>query len=460
VDEAGKPIADAQLTVSAGGTVLMRAKTYADGRTLFFPSEYNQAFTSYNIDVAYKNTRQTFTIDRNGERRQTLTLPITQSAAASVPTDILFVLDTTGSMSEEIKRLRDMLLIIHDNLQAVNSSVDLRFGMVMYRDEGDDYVTETIPFTNDVTSFQKALRKLEAGGGGDTPEDLQTALKVAVNDMDWRTEGVRLTYVITDAAAHIDYGQSFTLLSASKIAQTKGIKLFSVGTGSLDIAGEIDLRQIAQYTMARYIFLTYGERGDSDGGVQGSVSHHTGANFTAENLESIIIRLSRDEMNAYAGRNVAGEVDDYFQAAGTDDRLAVLTELFNSMVTQLISYSGMRISPSTTVAVLPLTSDKALGANAEYFTEQLAQAVANNKDWTAVERRDLQAVLDEYSLRLSGLTDEDASQLGSLLNAQLLISGTVYAKDDGYEIYIKMLRAETGEVLSVTRAKLDKALGL
>ncbi len=63
--------------------------------------------------------------------------------------------------------------------------------------------------------------------------------------------------------------------------------------GGLDLGGEYVLRQISQYTYGTYIFLTYGERGESEGGVAGSVSHHTGANYQTDRLEAIIIRLAR-----------------------------------------------------------------------------------------------------------------------------------------------------------------------
>ncbi|MDR2870620.1 MAG: VWA domain-containing protein, partial [Deferribacteraceae bacterium] len=439
---------------------------------LFFPSEYDAATSSYTVEVSYKNTKQSFTVDRKAERQQSFTLPISSTPIEPVPVDILFVLDTTGSMGEEINRLRDMLLIIHDNLLTLPVKQNLRFGMVMYKDRGDDYITKKIPFTSDAKAFQRELSKISANGGGDTPEDMQTALEVSIKEMGWQSEGVKLAYVITDAEAHLDYNQKFTLLSAAQLAREKGIKLFSVGTGGLGIEGETNLRQIAQYTMGKYIFLTYGERGESDGSGEGgnpagSVSHHTGENFTSENLEAVIIRFSKDEISAYARREIASPDDDYFEAtsnpAGStkgESNPKVLADLFSQMLTQLTSYSGIKLEKSTTVAVLPITADKALATNAEYFTEHLSQAAVLYGGWTAVERKDMQKILDEYALRLSGLTEDDTIELGSILNAQVLVSGTLYEKDGSYELYVKLLRAESGEVLSVTRAKIEKSLGL
>ncbi len=77
--------------------------------------------------------------------------------------------------------------------------------------------------------------------------------------------------------------------------------------------GEFILRQISQYTQGRYIFLTYGERGESEGGKEGSVSHHTGANFQTDKLESIIIRFAKEEL-AYLTDQPLEEGEAYFDA--------------------------------------------------------------------------------------------------------------------------------------------------
>ncbi|HOV64367.1 MAG TPA: CsgG/HfaB family protein, partial [Spirochaetia bacterium] len=77
------------------------------------------------------------------------------------------------------------------------------------------------------------------------------------------------------------------------------------------------------------------------------------------------------------------------------------------------------------------------------------------------ERKDLQKVMDEMKLQLSGITDEkNAAALGKILNAEVLVSGTLYGKESTYEVFLKLIRVETGEVLSVTKAKIDKKLGL
>jgi curli biogenesis system outer membrane secretion channel CsgG len=78
-----------------------------------------------------------------------------------------------------------------------------------------------------------------------------------------------------------------------------------------------------------------------------------------------------------------------------------------------------------------------------------------------VERKDLQSVLEELELQLSDLAEEQgAAKVGELLGAELLIIGKLYSTAKEYELFLKLVRVETGEVLSVTKAIIDKGLGL
>jgi hypothetical protein len=62
---------------------------------------------------------------------------------------------------------------------------------------------------------------------------------------------------------------------------------------------------------------------------------------------------------------------------------------------------------------------------------------------------------------MSGLVnDENAAKVGKLAGAKLLVTGKLYRRDDDYELFLRLLRVETAEVLSVTKARIDAKLGL
>jgi Mg-chelatase subunit ChlD len=467
VDRDGLSLANCQITISAAGRVLCRGKTHADGSFKFYPSEYEDTIDEFTASFIYNQHTQEIVVDRQGKRELEVNFPFARSEQKSIPLDIVFILDTTGSMGEEINRLKATIEIIKLNLTSLSSRPKVRFGMVLYKDIGDEYRTHVIPLTGSLPGFQKDLDLVEASGGGDTPEDLQAALEAAMTHPDWSRNGIRLSFIITDAPPHLDYEQEYTYIEASKAARREGIKIYSVGTGGLNLMGEYILRQISQYTGAKYIFLTYGEEGESEGGMPGSVSHHTGANYQTDKLEAIIIRFAKEELAHLTDQPVDQE-EDYFQAQKIDDeeREETLKKLFEMALSQLVDYSSFNLSPGIRAAVLPITAmNEDMAPTAEYFTEQLILSLDSSESmreiFRQVERKDLQSILTEMELQLSGLVEESqAAQVGLILGAEVLIIGKLYLKEGCYELFLKLLRVKNGEILSVTKAILDRKLGL
>jgi len=462
-DSAGKPVPNADVRVSADGALLAAGRTYADGTFLFFPSEHAPTIRSYAAVVSALRGSRPVAFERTGKRQIEVTLQAARPAYQAVPLDILFILDTTGSMGEEIQRLKTTIEIINLNLGAISSRPQVRFGLVLYRDQGDEYTTEVVPLTGDLAGFKRALAGVRADGGGDDPEDLQSALRDAMREIRWNPDGIRLAFVITDAAPHLDYGADYTYVDASHDARKAGIKIFSVGTGGLDISGELPLRQISQYTYAKYIFLTYGEQGESEGGTPGSVSHHTGSNYQTDKLEAIIIRFAREELANLTDQPLTDD-GDWFQASrtGGEEKAETLAKLFDMAISQIVDYASFRIPAGTSVAALPIAPQSdGLAADAEYFSEQAVLSLARNRTFSMVERKDLQAILKELELQMSGITDEaNAARVGKILNADMLLTSRMFDRKEGYEVFVKLLRVETGEILSVTKLVIDKGLGL
>ena len=466
-DRDGKPVANARVEIELAGQIISRGVTLADGTFQFNPSPATPAAAIFQASVTSGSERAEVLIDRNGMRSITTRLERAREIPKPVPLDILFIFDTTGSMGEEIHRLRATIELIYLNLTSMSTKPDLRFGMVLYKDIGDEYDTKIVPLTDDLEEFRESLNLVEASGGGDTPEDLQAALEKSLHEIEWDAEGIRLGFIITDASPHLDYGQEYTYADASREARERGIKLFSVGTGGLPLSGEYVLRQIAQYTGGKYIFLTYGEEGESAGGEAGSVSHHTGTNYQTDKLEAIIIRFTKEEL-AHLTDEPPEEDNPYFQAIkiASEEREETLEKLFRMAVDQLADYSTYPVKgggrdASAVAAILPLEpSADELSLDAEYFTEQMMFAVGDESGFTLVDRTNIDEVMNELKLQLSGLTDsETVTEVGKLLNAEVLIAGKLYMPGD-YELFLRLIRVQTGEVLSVTKAVIDGGLGL
>ena len=167
------------------------------------------------------------------------------------------MIDATGSMGDEIGKLKATLRTIASEVAQLPSRPDLCFGLVAYRDKGDQFLLRRHDLTNDLHAFQSVLNALQAGGGGDYPEAMNEALHDTVHQLSWRGNGTtRLVFLLADAPPHLDYGgpqYDDDMLAALG----KGIKIFGVGACGLDKQGEYIQRQIAQYTGGRFVFLTY-----------------------------------------------------------------------------------------------------------------------------------------------------------------------------------------------------------
>ncbi len=479
VDESGAALANVKIDViDASGSVVDSCKTYGDGQAIITPPEDLMGRWTITASILADgfplSARRSFALD--GPRELELVLPTTRFSPSPVPLDVVFVMDTTGSMGEEIERLKATIDIIRDNLDMAVPRPELRFGLVLYKDRGDEYIVRDYPLTGDMAKFRSYLAKADASGGGDEPEDLEAALKAAVSPaMGWTENGARLVFVITDAPAQAYRDSEGYDISAEK-ARAAAIKIHTVGTGGLPLSGEYQLRQIAQRTRGRYIFLTYGERGESGGGELGAVSHHTGANWTAERLEAIIIRFAKEELAYFSSTPVETPLDDWYEARSIGGRSAedILDELFTETIGRLVDYSSVAVSGGTAAAIMPVAISNEVSSqdegkfarNAERFGARLLQAAIAAKRFRLVERDDLQSVLAELELSMSAIGGEaDVVRVGKLIGAEVLIAPTLLAvsgadSETEWELYIKLVRVDTAELLSVARAKIGYGLGI
>jgi uncharacterized protein YegL len=295
--------------VYAGQTVVSDTQTYANGQTLFFPNANpaGRGQQSYRVLVAAQNSAFEFTLDP--QRGPLWNINLSKRRPVSTPKlDVLFLLDATGSMADEIAQLQNNILAISSQIADLPGSVDVRYGLVAYRDRGDAYVTQQFDFVPDVGDFQARLSGVFADGGGDTPEALNEALHEAVQNVSWRgADTVKLIFLVADAAPHLDYQNDFDYTREMAEAAGKGIKIHPIASSGLTPDGEFIFRQIAQYTMGHFIFLTYEQGGSGAPGearpdlsVGTPASPATGGqgDYSVEQLDELVLRLITDELAA------------------------------------------------------------------------------------------------------------------------------------------------------------------
>jgi Mg-chelatase subunit ChlD len=148
--------------------------------------------------------------------------------------DVVFVLDTTGSMSGLIQTAKEKIWSIATTMASAQPAPEIRIGLVGYRDRGDAYVTKVIDLSDDLDSVYAALMDFQADGGGDTPESVNKALYDAVNQMSWSqsNNAYRTVFLVGDAPPHMDYNE-VRYPEIVAVAQRKGIVINTIQCGDM-----------------------------------------------------------------------------------------------------------------------------------------------------------------------------------------------------------------------------------
>ena len=122
-------------------------------------------------------------------------------------TDVIFAIDTTGSMKDDVQKLREEW--IPRLTEQIKQFGDLRIGLLLYRDYNDTYRLMGLPvkryeFTNDINVFTKNLNSFVIYGneGGDIPEAVYEALYAGLSFYRWRSDAYKKIILIGDAEPH------------------------------------------------------------------------------------------------------------------------------------------------------------------------------------------------------------------------------------------------------------------
>lgn len=121
--------------------------------------------------------------------------------------DVVFAIDTTGSMKDDIEKLRKVW--IPQMFEKIKEFKNLRLGLLLYRDYGDTYKWMNLPvkkfeFTTRVEDLRKNLNSFYIHGteGGDIPEAVYEALFASMEYYKWRPDAERKIILIGDAEPH------------------------------------------------------------------------------------------------------------------------------------------------------------------------------------------------------------------------------------------------------------------
>jgi Mg-chelatase subunit ChlD len=159
---------------------------------------------------------------------------VTEDLLAKLPADadVVFVIDTTGSMLWAIEGAKSAVS------NAMKAAPERQYGVVIFRDRGDSYVKQTLaPLSLDIASALKGIDEMSAGEGGDYPESVAVGLDAGLNQP-WRTDKEKHIILIGDAPDHEYPDDVVSMDSIAQKATELGVVIHAIGVPCGDTCKE------------------------------------------------------------------------------------------------------------------------------------------------------------------------------------------------------------------------------
>ncbi|MFA4985448.1 MAG: VWA domain-containing protein [Candidatus Brocadiia bacterium] len=287
----GRPLGNCRVSVDLGGRKV-EAVSRSDGRAIFVGARDGLAgiaeasVTAYTQDGWFSASRK---ISLNGSVIEA-ELSVGEASVGGLPDslDLAFVVDCTGSMADELEYLKVEMTAIAAAIAERYPYVRQRYALVVYRDQGDEYVTRRFDFNESLDEFISDISAQRAAGGNDAPEAVHEALEEACA-LSWSGgNAARVLFHIADAPPHDEFVAQ--TLSALTVLRQKGVAVYPVAGSGVDKTAEFTMRTCALLTGGRYIFLT------DHSGVGGTHAEPNVPGYKVEYLVDLMIRMIASEI--------------------------------------------------------------------------------------------------------------------------------------------------------------------
>ncbi len=303
VDERGRPIHDAEVRLDTDRRGA-KVPTGTDGRAIFFagwdlpPEGHRQG----KVQAVIEHGRERMSVPIREGTINTIKMRNVQARSVDA-VDIALVIDATGSMGDELEYLKVELRNIARTIERSFPRVDQRFALVVYRDDGDDFVSRSFDFSN-LSRFEDQLGRQSAGGGGDYPEAMDAALEDAA-DLSWSRDSAKVVFLVADAPPHAQ--QMRRTMDAVDDLRARGAAFYPVAASGVASEAEIVMRAAAAGSGGQYVFLT------DDSGVGNTHAEPHIPCYEVQALRDIMIRMVHTEL---AGERISANSRQTIRSVG------------------------------------------------------------------------------------------------------------------------------------------------
>lgn len=145
-------------------------------------------------ECVYGLRKPDFTIYEKGDKQKITSFLATERGKFDA-IDLVFLIDQTGSMVDEISAVKRNALLFADILKG--SNIDYRLAMITFSDK----IEKKFDFTSDIKTFKEDVASIKPVKGGDPPENALEALKQA-SELKFRKNARTAFVLVTDAPYH------------------------------------------------------------------------------------------------------------------------------------------------------------------------------------------------------------------------------------------------------------------
>ncbi len=283
------PVADAVVQLKAG-EIVWEARTDNTGKAELWAHLFNPALTpslqgTHRIEVWVDGKK--YEIPQPKTAKDGLNfLKINAECNAPKNVDIVWAVDATGSMGDEIEYLKTELLDVIGRAKGRNPSLAFRMGTVFYRDKGDAYITKSSGLSPDISKTVDFIKKQNADGGGDYPEAVHSALEEAIFGQKWSNNAIaRICFLVLDASPHQSPEVNASLQKSIREAARLGIRIVPVTASGIQKDTEFLMKFFGLATNGTYVFLT------DHSGIGGKHLEPTSDEYKVEPLNELLVRL-------------------------------------------------------------------------------------------------------------------------------------------------------------------------
>jgi hypothetical protein len=277
---------DVPVRLEKGGNVVWEAKTDNLGTAELFVGlrQSSSDIATEDFTVFIDNKLMTSSLKIFDEGINEFILNDVGSAGTKV--ELAFIVDATGSMSDELEFLKKDLLSVIEKVEQESPSLDIMTSSVFYRDEGDDYVVKHSGFASSTKTTLDFIKAQSADGGGDFPEAVHTALNTVLTELQWSNRAkARIAFLLLDAPPHNNSNIINQLQGAIVDAAKKGIKIIPITASGIDKETEYLMRSFSIATNGTYVFIT------NDSGIGNDHLEASVGEYQVEKLNDLMVRL-------------------------------------------------------------------------------------------------------------------------------------------------------------------------